>query len=87
MEHHHFYWENSLVRLGHFPVRYVSHYLRVTKWDDPPSELCGGFHVPRPSLVREGRFLGTVALRGRGSLLQPAEMFFVVEIDGHPAWL
>lgn len=28
-----------------------------------------------PSLVREGRFLGTVALRGRGSLLEPKHAF------------
>lgn len=40
--------------------------------------------VPRPSLVREGRFLGTAALRGRGSLLCPAEMapfFRLMRVD------
>eukprot|EP00435_Cladocopium_sp_Y103_P025585 s133_g6.t1 len=32
-------------------------------------------YCPEPSLVREGRFLGTVAVRGRGSLLEPKHSF------------
>ena len=35
---------------------------------------------PRPSLVREGRFLGTVAVRGRGSLLCPAWGWWLMEV-------